>query len=65
MFNLAGHRSPNLTPPDFFSMGVLKNALYAKKPRKIDQLKQSLQQEWNQISVDIIIDMPSSSSSGS
>ena len=43
-------RSPDLTPPDFFLWGVLKNAVYANKPRTIDQLKQSIQHEWNQIS---------------
>ena len=42
-------RSPDLTPPDFFLSGVLKNAVYANKPRTIDQLKQSTQHKWNQI----------------
>ena len=43
-------RSPDLTLPDFFLWGVLKNAVYANKPRTIDQLKQNIQHEWNQIS---------------
>ena len=36
-------RSPDLIPPDFFPRGVLKNPVYANKPKTIDQLKQSIQ----------------------
>ena len=43
-------RSPDLTPPDFFLWGVLKNAVYANKPRTVDQLKQNIWRQWNEIS---------------
>ena len=43
-------RSPDLILLDFFLHGVLTNAVYANKPRTIDQLKQNIQQEWSQIS---------------
>lgn len=40
---------PDPTPLDFFLWRVLKNCVYVNKPHSIDELKQSIQQEWNQI----------------
>ena len=42
-------RSPDLTPPDFFVWGVLKNKVFAHKPRTIDELRQSIIQECSNI----------------
>ena len=36
-------RSPDLSPPDFFLRGVLKNAVCARKPRTVGQLKEFIQ----------------------
>ena len=38
-------RSPELTPPDFYLWGLLKNKVFAHKPRTIDELRQSISQE--------------------
>lgn len=46
-------RSPDLTPPDFFLWGVLKNSVYAHKPKSINELKACIQREWDMISPDI------------
>ena len=35
-------RSPDLTPPDFFLWGVLKNDVYSNKPNNIDDLKAAI-----------------------
>jgi hypothetical protein len=32
-------RSPDLSPPDFFLWGVLKDLVYKNKPRNVDELK--------------------------
>ena len=45
-------RWPDLSPPDFFLWGVLKNAVYAHKPRTVGQLKEFIQLEWKKISPD-------------
>lgn len=36
-------RSPDLTPPDFFLWGVLKERVYAKKPQTIEDLKHEIE----------------------
>ncbi|VEN59429.1 unnamed protein product [Callosobruchus maculatus] len=38
-------RSPDLTAPDFFLWGYLKERVYANKPRTLDQLKQNIRNE--------------------
>ena len=35
-------RSPDLTPPDFFLWGVVKDIVYANKPRSVVDLKQEI-----------------------
>ena len=35
-------RSPDLTPPDSFLWGILKNRVYASKPRTIAELKEKI-----------------------
>ena len=32
-------RSPDLSPPDFFLWGVMKNSVYSNNPHTIDELK--------------------------
>ena len=40
-------RSPDLTPPDFFLWGVLKDKVYHHgRPRNIDHLKEVIRAEW-------------------
>jgi len=46
-------RSPDLTPPDFFLWGVLKNSVYAKKPRTKDQLVAVIMNTCTEISEDL------------
>ncbi|CAK9816260.1 hypothetical protein ANTPLA_LOCUS8940 [Anthophora plagiata] len=38
-------RSPDLTAPDFFLWGYLKEKVYANKPRGLDQLKENIRTE--------------------
>jgi len=38
-------RSPDLTPPDFFLWGYLKDKVYSRKPRTIEELKSSIECE--------------------
>ncbi|CAH1109994.1 unnamed protein product [Psylliodes chrysocephalus] len=38
-------RSPDLTAPDFFLWGYLKERVYANKPRTIEQLKENIRNE--------------------
>ena len=35
-------RSPDLTPPDFFLWGVIKEAVYSTKPRSLEELKERI-----------------------
>ena len=46
-------RSPDLTPADFFLWGVLKNSVYAKKPRTKDQLVAMIMNSCTEISEDL------------
>ena len=43
-FEWAPH-SPDLSPPDFFLWGYLKDKVYANKPRTISQLKVNIREE--------------------
>ena len=38
-------RSPDLTPPHFFLCGVLKDAVYAHKPRTVQHLQRHIEDE--------------------
>lgn len=38
-------RSPDVTPPDFFLWGYLKNKVYSNNPKNIDQLKENIRGE--------------------
>lgn len=46
-------RSPDLTPPDFFLWGVLKDRVYARKPGTIDELKNAISVEINNVPVEL------------
>jgi len=46
-------RSPDLSPPDFFAWGVVKNEVYSKKPTSIDQLQSEIVNAFEQISIDL------------
>lgn len=47
-------RSPDLTPLDFFLWGHLKNVVYKSKPNDIQELKERIRQEINNISQETI-----------
>lgn len=47
-------RSPDLTAPDFFLWGHLKEKVYANKPRTIQQLKANIQEEIHAIQPQIL-----------
>lgn len=42
-------RSPDLSPPDFFLWGVLKDRVFAQKPRTIASLKDTIRKECEKI----------------
>jgi len=46
-------RSPDLTPPDFFLWGYIKNLAYANSPDSIDSLKVAIVQAFSTITVSI------------
>jgi hypothetical protein len=46
-------RSPDLTPPDFFLWGVLKDRVYATKPRTIDELKAAIERSMRGIHIEL------------
>jgi hypothetical protein len=35
-------RSPDLSPPDFFFWGAMKNSVYSNSPHTIDELKMAI-----------------------
>ena len=39
-------RSPDLTPPDFSLWGVIKDLVYAKKPRTLQDLRHTIEQNF-------------------
>ena len=47
-------RSPDLTPPDFFLWGYLKDKVYARRPQDIDQLVQIIEEESQSIDGEVI-----------
>ena len=46
-------RSPDLTPPDFFLWGVLKDLVYSLKPKTIPELKQAISSKFSVINVEM------------
>ena len=46
-------RSPDLTPPDFFLWGVLKDDVYSKNPRTIPELKDIIRQKCLRIDIEL------------
>jgi len=48
-------RSPDLTPPDFFLWGHLKDHVYANNPKTLDQLKINIDYEIKNISTESLI----------
>ena len=46
-------RSPDLTHPDFFAWGHLKNAVYERKPATIDDLMNFITEEAHKITSDM------------
>jgi hypothetical protein len=47
-------RSPDLTPPDFFLWGYLKEKVYRNKPKNLDQLKCNITEEISAIPIDTL-----------
>ena len=47
-------RSPDLTPPDFFLWGYLKDRVFARSPRNIPELKGILKEEFDTIPQDMV-----------
>ena len=47
-------RSPELSPPDFFLLGVLKGKAYANKPRTIQELENNIRREIAAVSEDVL-----------
>jgi len=52
--NLWPPRSPDLTPADFFLLGLLKGKVYKNTPRTIEQLKDAMRQEIQAVNVDTL-----------
>ena len=44
-FHLDSTQSPDLSPPDFFLWGYLKDRVYQEKPRTLADLKKKIQDE--------------------
>ncbi|KOC59803.1 hypothetical protein WH47_10771 [Habropoda laboriosa] len=47
-------RSPDLTAPDFFLWGYLKDKVYVNKPRTIEQLKENIRAEIRELMPDTL-----------
>jgi hypothetical protein len=47
-------RSPDMTPPDFFLWGYLKDRVFARSPRDIPELKEIIKEEFDTIPQDMI-----------
>jgi hypothetical protein len=47
-------RSPDLTPPDFFLWGYLKDQVFERRPENINQLKEFIIEEFDNIPQDMI-----------
>lgn len=47
-------RSPDLTPPDFFLWGYLKERVYKNRPHTLNELKMNITTEINNISVGVL-----------
>jgi hypothetical protein len=48
-------RSPDLTPPDFFLWGHLKDHIYKNDPKTLDELKANIENEIKKISNESLI----------
>ena len=48
------HRSPDLTPANFFLWGLLKGKVYKNTSRTIEQLKDATRQEIQAVNVDTL-----------
>jgi len=47
-------RSPDLTKPDFFLWGHMKNNVYSSKPRNLEELRFNITNEIKKISVETL-----------
>ena len=47
-------RSPDLSPRDFFLWGYLKAEVFKHRPRSLDQLKEAIREEIEEISPDML-----------
>lgn len=47
-------RSPDLTPPDFFLWGYLKDKVYGRAPKTIPELKRAITEEFHDIPQELI-----------
>ena len=48
--------SPDLSPPDFFLWGYLKDRVYAGKPRTITELREAIREEMRAITCKNVMD---------
>lgn len=46
-------RSPDLTPPDFFLWGVMKDLVYKEKPRTLQELRQTIEDKFATIDLEL------------
>uniref|UniRef100_A0A0K0EGT5 Transposable element Tc3 transposase n=1 Tax=Strongyloides stercoralis TaxID=6248 RepID=A0A0K0EGT5_STRER len=46
-------RSPNLNPLDFFLWGYLKDRVYSNSPKTLDELKENIERDIDNISEDM------------
>ena len=46
-------RSPDLTPPDFFLWGLMKDLVYREKPRTIQELKAQITAKFEEIDIEL------------
>ena len=48
-------RSPDLSPPDYFLWGYLKDRVYVNRPRTIEKFKNNIRTEIQAISSEILV----------
>jgi hypothetical protein len=48
-------KSPDLTPPDFFLWGYLKDTVYSTKPATLQELWQETEQSWAAIPAETLV----------
>ncbi|GBM73022.1 hypothetical protein AVEN_66234-1 [Araneus ventricosus] len=54
LFHHIPEKSPDVSPMDYCSVGLLKRALSKRKPTKIDELWKVVEEEWKSIPLEIL-----------